>query len=291
MANSLRLTSWNGIQLNLPSTWEVVVTGPCHLAVEADFLPVFEVRWEQFANPQAGISLKKAIAKIQKHFPGEMSQLQPPETFKQYTKHFQAIALSWDGGSKVSGLLHRCDTCGTIVLVHLYDHPTLTSTQILDALMNLRCHSNTTDNGMQLWSIQDFQFEVPKEFQFQHQVFKAGFSSISFSHKKLSARFCRLAPADKRLVEQSIEQLLATMLDITLPDNGYSLDQHTYCCWNNPTLLYQIRCRLRRKKPFYWGMVRYLPSVNRIVVLAVEATHPLPQEELQSLFDRYEIIP
>ncbi len=281
-----RQVGWNGISLVTHSSWETHIGGRNHLIFEKDFTPLLEIRWQKAVkkNIPKSKSILKRIQKAdgtlhKKKIPSEWSFL---EDNYHVTCYGRLQYLPFDTGVSV------CKHCQTILLFKL-SNQTKESAQLLkNCLKTISCHK--AEGEPELWSLQDFQLWLPQHYSLIDYSLVAGLSRISFSHKKIILHTCKLAPADTRLSNQPLEEILRSLTDI--PDLQIKISSDGWICdgWRTPTIARQVAIRFQRKKPFVQAKIRHDVSRNRLLAVVLESIKPIPPQTSQVISDNYEIV-
>ena len=288
-ASDHRLIGWNGLTIRLPKSWECIVSGPCHLLVELNFQPVFELRWEKKGSRTAADLLSTVLQGLTRQTENPVCRVSPPEEFKTLALKTGAAALSWETGKRLTGLLWQCATCNSAIFCHLHHHPDVQSVQMALVLESLGCHSQ--QNAPAFWSIQDFQLVLPPTVSLDSYTLAPGLSRLTFHHEHLVLHYLRLAPASERLKSTSLPQLLKTLHTELAPGEILTDSFDMFECRNCPSQSQQILSRLRRQKPFYWGRIWHYEKQNRLLALTAESLRPIDLDTVHSLCTDYEIIP
>lgn len=282
-----RLIGWNGLLFKLPSSWEVIVSGPSHLLVEHDFNAVLEMRWHSSSQ----LSPEDVLATTLRHFATTKNaarKITLPQEFAGF-KHTNVVTgLSWHEGNKLDGLIWQCRKCHTVHFCHLLQHSGTVTNDVVALLESIQCHADIA--APSIWSIQDFQLVLPASFHFSDFTFAAGLSRLAFYNDNLQLQFCRLAPATTRLAEDSLPHILGTLSGGLLPNEIIYETGHLYECQNTPSTSHQLFSRLRKQRPFRWGRIWHDVLHNRLLAVIAESRQAIDRITVQTLCTHYEII-
>ncbi len=280
--------SWNGLQCALPRSWEVIVSGPCHLLIEHDFHPVMELRWEQAGdniNTDIFEIIRRSFAKTTDTV---ITKVVLPKEFSPLTQQYTLIPVSWEPGNRLNGLLWQCSLCGTVIFCNIAAHPNISWAQLEPVLNSICCHSESDEAAF--WSIQDFQLHIPRSFSFSDYTFAAGLSRLAFHGDDLDLQLCRLAPAAERLSGNSLSQLLSTLQGDLVNEEILTNTATLHERKNAPHTAHQLLTRLRRRNPFCWGRIWHNEKANRILAVTAESKRPIDLKTVHSISSRYEIV-
>lgn len=283
-----RLIGWNGLQFILPLSWEVIVSGPCHLLIECDFTPVLEIRWHM-ASSSSPEGIFESTRRHLASSTGDVKKIAVPKHYLPLAKQHKLTAVSWGDSTHPDGLIWQCELTNTVIFCHLFHHKKAQSKELISLLVSLQCHA--IDLALHPWSIQDFQLQLPAGFNYIDSTFKAGLSRLAFTNDTLNLQFCRLAPATTRLASSSLPQLLNTLVGNVEIDETLSDTKDLYEGRNNPSMSRQLIARLRKQRPFRWGQIWHDAPNNRLLSLLAESKQPIPLETVHNLCKHYEIIP
>lgn len=284
-----RTIGWNGITLDIPSSYEDIVSGPHHLLFEQDFMPVLEIRWQpgKFSSTPTAESL---IAGINKQTKGNWSKVKLPALVKKAVSWSNPVGLARPGEEELSALILFCTSSATVVFCHIYPHPALDIATMAGILGSISCHAAPEETT--LFAVQDIQLTVPASCTLKDFAFGAGFSRLSFTRKDQTFHAIRLAPADDKLAGRHPTEILVT-LDEKLGDATHQSREVDGWneMFNTPPLKSQVLQRLKRITPFSRGRIFHDKTNDRLLVVIFESKKPISGEDLQPLCDSYEIIP
>jgi len=281
-----RQVGWNGVRLTVPVTWEAILGGYNHLIFEEEFSPLLEIRWHKAAKKNQSQSqsifrrIKRTAATLhEKKLPSEWVFLKNEYDVTCYGKKDHS---AFDTGICV------CKQCRTLLLFQLSHKTKETSPLLVNCLQSLSCHC-APDEPI-FWSLQDFQLKLPSNYFLIDSSFVPGLTRISFRCKHTTLHTCKLGPADARLTDQSLEEILKSLADI--PDLPVQCSEDGDFCMGRraPTISRQLGIRFKRKKPFILAQIRHDSANNRLLAVILESLRPIPLETGQSIYNNYEII-
>lgn len=280
-----RLVAWNGLRFSPPATWEPRVVGSRHLVFEEDFQPRLQLRWQKktkvtdedlhrlaagLAGPAGSVGLGAGL----------------PDPWLAIDQNYQ-LFLSLQGGDEhVAGGVRFCRTCHTLLQFQVFHGNHRSRREVGRWLATLSCHGQQES----LWRIQDFSLVTPTAFALTSFNFAAGLTRLSFVDRDLRLETCKLAPADIRLQNHSLAEILLTLCGagdlVTWQDQGGESCQAT----RTPGIAGRVLLRLRRQRPFLRALIRHNNGANRILAVILSANRRIPPELFLSLCNRYEIV-
>ncbi len=283
-----RQIAWNGLQLSLPSKWDVIVSAPRHLLIEQDFKPVVEIRWELDGPATVEHVVKSLRKSADKSSRDTIGKIPLPKEFSALATKRGASGLSWNSEASLNCLLWTCKNTNATIICRLFDACKVSTSRIIDLLLTITFQKSETTS--QLWSVQDFKLSVPSSFQFVDYTFAPGLTRLAFQNRNMNLQICRLAPALERLASHPLKSILAALQgDVdageVIQDEPMLLETCSY-----PTLIQQLRMRLKRNKPFQWGRIWHVEEHNRILALTAESIRPFELDTVHEICSQYEII-
>lgn len=293
-AKANRLIGWNGVQLHIPHNWEVRVSGQRHLIFEKDFQPQLQVRWEKPAQ-----SKSKALQQRATHFASRMGRIieenKLPPAWRQLKDFFRLLTCYEGTSGMLEGGIFLCTDGRTLVLFQLFlpDPAARTAVsdgiiaEIRDSLATVLCRNDPET----LWRMQDFSLILPVSYTLQDYTFAAGLTRMSFTNGDIFMQTCTLGPADSRLAQQSLKEILITLVGTA--DLQTVTDKENTSCegYRNPTIGRQVLLRLRREKSFVRAKIWHAVAGNRLLAVVLFSNRPIPLTTIHDICRRYEIIP
>lgn len=283
-----RLTSWNGVSIAAPISWEAVVTGTNHLLFESKLTPVFEIRWEKISAKASSNSVDRSISQIEMLSGRKLCSIPTPGFSKKLLPGFETSCYSWQGHERAAVMLLYCRPCSLFFLLQFFQDDRH-STHPLRFIELLSCH--TDQRPERLWSIQDFRVKIPRPFLLSGFNLAAGFSKLSFLQKKTIIQICRIAPAGIRLQQQNLTQIFTTLAGLNSNDSIGTIGEASIEYERYPSIGAQILMRLRKKKPFCLATLWHDEVSDRILCVIMESTQPLDQLTFNAICNSYEILP
>lgn len=282
----LRQVGWNGIRLKVPGTWEVHLGEDNHLIFEEDFSPVLEIRWQKVRkrrgrqSPSIFRRIKKTVTALHElTLPSEWSFL---EDRYNVTCYGELGHLSFNTGVCI------CKQCQSLLLFQLSNQKKGNESLLVNCMKSLSCQC--TPDEPEFWAFQDFQLQLPSGYSLIDYSIAPGLTRISFRGPHCILHTCKLGPADARLANQPIEEILRSLADI--PDLQVHFGDDGKICkgYRAPAIGRQLTLRFKRKKPFVRAEIRHNITSNRLLAIVLESLRPIPVETSQSICNNYEII-
>lgn len=282
-----RTIGWNNLQFSCPVDWEVTVSSACHLLVEEELAPVFELRWDT-GNKGTTVHelVQRSIEASQERV--TLSPVELPDCFTPLP-YTDITALSSRPDLSPELLFWYCEECGSVFLCHLHRFAPQDTATLASVLCGLKCHQS--HEGKAFWSLQDFQLKLSSEYQYRDSSFQAGLSRLAFSGNGLELQYCRLAPADARLQANEIKDILNGLIGSRYNAHYLVDDEHQCCSMSGPTGMGKLMACLRRKPLYCWAKMWHIQSSNRLLALVIHSRHPIDPDIGESLSGCYEIVP
>jgi len=282
-----KATNWNGLHLECPQAWDVIVSGDHHLLFEEDFKPVLELRWHTSSGDHEN-SKKTILRNLRKD-----SKLIPakslPSSWLGLTNKYNVYLLLEGKDKNSRAALLSCKECGTSLLFYFFDPLPPTHSNIATLFNSLCCHK--TDGDLAVWAIQDFHFSLSDTYQLDTYNFGAGLTRISFTHGSRILHICRLAPASQRLQSSSLAQLLMILGDVEITEQEMVQTETMISHSRHPSIFKQILYRFKRKLPFHEMFLRHHKECDRLTGVFIFDKKPIPKTCAREILDSYEIFP
>ena len=273
----LKDIAWNGIQLSVPSSWDISRVDTRYLFLENQTGPAMEIKW----GPVKGrfshhAHLKKLIAQ-QKHQPQKHLQEHPlPQTWKNALSNFVTKGFSWKSDTDNGrGAILFCPACKTAIMFQVFNYTRLmTRETFLNMLKSLQDHR---DDDQTAWAVFDIQALLPKAFQLKHYLFKPGTYELQLSNKFQSLKLSRWAPASSLLSQTDLVQFTADTLQLN-QENLVTTSAlgHTAVEWQSNAIDGWTNrfYRFKRNPAFHWARVWHVAEKNRILGLCLHSKKP-----------------
>lgn len=285
----LRTLAWNGLRLSHPSHWEATINAASHLLFEEDFHPVFEIRWQK-KEPKNRRSDESRVQKIAKES-GLKTLTSLPPHWKKLSKRYSLKLLAKEKDSSPEAAILLCMKCGCTLLLYFFDRDVPTNHLAINSMLSsIRCHEKE-GQATTLWAVQDFHVNLPNSFVLSGHNFGAGLTRLSFTDSSLTIHLCRLAGASERLRNSSMLNLLNLLGDLELTEEELNISKTGISHDFSPSILQQIRIRMKRKLPFHQVSLRHHPEADRLSGLFLFDKKPIPATLNSSILDSYEITP
>lgn len=284
--SSIRKVGWNGLQLDVPSSWEVIVSDKKHLLFERDLEPVLELKWQNLPPKKQDKQIQRIQQGLQNEF-GDQSSINNKGKWKKLFNTFNVTPCSWKEHSNVFILLLDCPACNTVLLCRFLSFSKQSEQEIVSAIQSIVCHH---EEEKELWSVLDFSIQLPTKLKLKTYSVAAGFTRISFEEKGQDIHICRLAPASHRLQSESMENILTTLVSREKYKATIINEDNYVESFTDPSIFSQIMRRLKREKPFQYGRLWHIEESNRLLGLSVESIRPIPSELVKEIYSSYEIL-
>ncbi len=284
-----RLIAWNGILLHIPHAWDARVSGQRHLIFEKDFQPQLQIRWEK-SNHRTPRDLQKKLSQFSGQLGTAIQQDRFPEKLQRLKDIFGLVTCYQEESGMITGGLCLCADCHTLVLFQLLSADPALLEEVCDCLATLSCHTPSEGPSEILWRIQDFSITVPASFVLQNYTFGAGLTRLSFYSADLLLQTCTLGPADSRLSQQSLREILVTLTDSPNLEIAAGEDDNSCEGYRSPTIPKQVLFRLHREKPFISSKIWHDTVSNRILAVILSSNRPIPLTTTHKICRQYEIV-
>lgn len=282
ITDTKRHIGWNGVRFITPVTWETTVQAHHHLICENDLQPLFEIRWQ-------------ADCKIEPNYNKECERLgciiktdRIPDELLSLEPNHKITAYGIKGQKRLAGLFCYCSVCSTLIHINISCKKAADFKEIFKTISSLQCHLDNEQDA--LLSIQDFTLQLPEsKTSMQSYKFQPGLSRIHLNSGDNSVHICRLASANKRLQNQSLQELLQTLCGID--DLLIEGNEELYYTHRSPSIMQQIVLRMKRKKPFVRAAIRHIKDKDRLLTLLMESKKPIDQQHFDNIWNSYDILP
>ena len=285
--SSWKETGWNGLRLQCPQTWDVIVRGHHHLLFEKNFQPVLELRWHTNQG-NIGSATKTILRNLQKDsdlFPAKSL----PTSWQHLTKKDNLHLLLAGKEKESRAALITCKECGTSLLFYFFDALPPAHEDITRLFESIGCHQE--EKSKTVWAIQDFRFLLPATYKLKSYNFGAGLTRISFTHGSLVLHICRLAPASQRLQSTDLSRLLMILGDVEIDKKEITETDSMVSHFRHPAIYKQILDRFKRKQPFHEMVLRHHRECDRLTGLFMLDKKPIPRNSAEDILNSYEIFP
>ncbi len=285
----LRDISWNGIRLRYPKRWEASISAATHILFEDDFHPVLEVRWQKKEKKDRQSNAAR-LQKIATESGLDTLDVLPPH-WKKLSRQYALKLLGCKDSKTAKAAILLCKECGCTILLYFFDIADNHLQPAINSLLpSIRCH-DSTGSETSLWAVQDFQITLPKSFILSGHNFGAGLTRLSFTDSGLTMHLCRLAGAAERLRSSSMCDLINLLGDLNISEEELSISGDILSHSASPSILQQIRIRLKRKLPFHRVSLRHHPESDRLTGLFFFDKKPIPEDLNNTILNSYEICP
>lgn len=278
---------WNGLSVDIPKRWEVIVKDIRHLILEKDLKPLLEIRWQPGHKGRSPGSIDKISARFGRGAGYSPSPQAIDGVVSRLNSRYEVQGFTLNDAPEISAVMLVCRHCAATILMRLYPGA-LESLKadpfILDSLL---CHDD--DGEQQRWQIQGFYFEVPEEFELSNCSFRFGLTSLFFSSKAAELNFCRLAPASEHLKASGLAALFESLCSAPLEDQ-VAVDPFTLRFQRAPGSAERIWSAVRRKKVYRAAALSHFPDSDRIVGYTIRSRRPIGTGLQSSIENGYGIV-
>ena len=212
-----------------------------------------------------------------------------PPHWKRFTETYALKLLADNDTRELKAAILICKECGTTLLIYFF-HTLVTKqhSDLIQVLASISCHPKQEDKNF-LWAIQDFQILLPEDFHLSGHNFGAGLTRLSFSRSSLTIHICRLAGASQRLQNSSMTSLMNLLGDLDIEEEEIQHQQHSVSHRSYPSIIRQIRCRLKREQPFHRVTLRHHPEQDRLSGLFFFDKRPISEKMTSTILESYEV--
>jgi len=281
-----RQVGWNGIRLTVPRKWEAHLGGHNHLIFEEDFSPTLEIRWQK--NQKKKGSQSQSIFKRIKKTVTALHEMDLPLEWSFLKVRYDVTCYGKLDHRHFNTGVCVCKQCQSLLLFQLSSQNKKLEPLLINCMKSLSCQC--ASNEPEFWALQDFQLQLPSGYSLIDYSFAPGLTRISFRSPHCILHTCKLGPADTRLANQPLEEILRGLADI--PDLPVQHSENGKLCkgYRAPAIGRQLTLRFKRKKPFIRAEIRHIMTSNRLLAIVLESVRPIPVETSQSICNNYEII-
>ena len=282
----LKETAWNGVRLQCPANWDVIVRGDSHLLFEHNFTPYLELRWPD--NDSGTTHSARKLLDNLKQQSGLLPTDSIPPSWKKISTQYDIHLLLGEAKEQPQAALLICKTCKKVLLFYFFAPLPAAHNTIAALLSSLQCHPHKQEKTV--WAIQDVRFILPGDCSLSSYTFEAGLTRITFSSGSRILHVCRLAPASHRLQSADLGQLLIILGDISV--NRDDIVEHSEMASHSshPSISKQLLSRFKRKLPFHEMYLRHHQDCDRLTGLFILDKKPIAKTYAEHILNNYEII-
>ncbi len=278
---------WNGLIIDIPKRWEVIVKDSRHLILEKDLKPLLEIRWQPGGRGRSIGSIDKIAARFSKDSGYSPSSPAGDGVVSRLSNRYDVQSFTLNHAPEVSAVMLVCRNCAATILMRLYPGALESLENDPFVLDSLLCHDD--DGDQQRWQIQDFYFKVPEEFELGSCSFRFGLTSLFFSSKAADLSFCRLAPASEHLKTTGLAALFESLYAAPVEDQR-AVDPFTLRFYCTPGGVERLWSSVRRKKVYRAATLSHFPDNDRILGYAISSRHPIGPGLQASIENGYGIV-
>lgn len=277
---------WNRVAIILPSNWHAKVTALQHLNFEINSKEIMEMRWQSSAVADVPKFIDTLTRQYHELSGEKLKPTNTPKSCQELFRHFEVQCFSGISKSMPVLIFLYASEASLFIMMRFYhdktkEHPVFDIRSI--------DFSKEKDTFFH-WAIQDFQARIPLHYSLGKYTMKAGLSVLQFHLGKTVLNICRLAFAEKRLREQTLEEIFYSLLGEDKPHRPEYISKTTIRYRNAPGLLQQLGLRFQRKKPFRRAALWHDPLNDRILGVYMEDIKPMDEEEFEMICAHYEIL-
>lgn len=271
--------------MQIPTSWETRFSGKQHLVFESDFEPTLQIRWEKVEHPNAK-QLRKKLSQFTKQSSNISTRQDISSQWKGLENKFGFLLLAQGIDNQVNSGICGCTHCKQLFYFQIHGKDPLLAMQAANCLSTIECHGHKDS----LWRVQDISLQISNDFQLTDYTFAAGLTRLSFQNSHLTLHSCKLGPADKRLGNQSLPEILKTLVGTDelhfIPDQS----GHSQTALRSPPIWQQVRYRLRRQQPFIHAKIYHDVVHNRLLAVVLLSNRPIAEKIAENIYQNYEII-
>jgi hypothetical protein len=290
MTGMLKDIAWNGIQLSVPSSWEISRVDTRYLFLENQTGPAMEIKWSPVKGRFSHHSHLKKLISQQKHQAQKYLQEQPlPPTWENALSDFVTKGFSWksetDGGQ---GAILFCPACKTALMFQVFNvNGLMPQEAFLNMLKSLQDHRSDDQTA---WRVFDIQALLPKAFELKQYRFNPGNYELLLSNKCQTLKLCRWAPASSLLSQTDLVQFTADRLHLNHENLvATSALGHTAVEWQSNAIDGWTHrfYRFKRKPAFHWVRVWHVAEKNRILGICLDSKKPFETNVATDICSNY----
>lgn len=192
--------AWNGIALLVPETWYPAVALKNYLLFEDEYLPVFEIKWQQLTKDFSATSVLKRLTRMLPNT--SIAPWVPPKAWLNVLTKYRTYGFTWKndaGGGNGLLLYHRESQCVTLLRYHRFVAGPSSSEVSLLANLHIQDDPETRS-----WIIFDINASLPKEAVLQSHEFLTGKYSMVFTMEGCRITLLRFKPAAELLKNKTL---------------------------------------------------------------------------------------
>jgi hypothetical protein len=276
--------AWNGMNFQVPVSWQPVVILSNYLLFEDRYKPIFELKWQQI---KGSFSIERILKQLRSSG-GKKDSITArpiPRQWQQPLQPFNCYTFQWQGEKNSgSGLLRHCPDCNLTILLQFYMDAPQHNPVCLHILKTLRCHQHSNRLS---WSIYDITFSLPAAADLQCQEFLTGSYKISFCLDELFFDMLRFKPAKVLLTDIGLQGFGRRLLKHGEQYIGKD-EKLQLSCWRKEGTPWQrFKKKLRKQQANHFLCLQHDPGHNVILGVQAKSNHPIDEMMVQSFSQRY----
>ena len=206
----LKRFGWQGINLSIPTDWELVSTGGSYRSGYAGLADQSAVRLEMKWDSARGEvdpseTAARYIQVLRKKAKKNRADIKIKRDLKLATlKGKQIECYEWSAGQRGIGMVSFCDQCRRmvhLVIMGRADRPLRGLCRTVFAALK-----DHPEDGRLLWDFYDMQFRSPEEMPLERQDLKTGCIRMPFGKGRSQLEFVRVSLATFVLAGKSLRE-------------------------------------------------------------------------------------
>ncbi len=290
MANQWKQIAWNGVEFEVPASWEIAEIGIRHLILENHSGPAMEVKWGRVRGKFSHRAHLKRIGAFQtRQLKKTVKEWLLSPSWEQALSGFQTSGFSWHTDTKIGrGVILYCPACRKAALIQFLQPKDTRSDEI--PLKVLNTYQDHRDDDQTIWSVFDIRAIVPANLILASHRFEPGNFELAFEHGSRKVFLYRWAPASVLLAGQDLAQFAQSISDFSAADPvPVDID-------SGPAVQLSLTprfiwfSRFKAKPSFHWLGLWHLESKNRILGVKMQDKRAFDTLMLDKICTNYESI-
>ena len=209
-ARDLKAFGWQGINLTVPGSWELVSTrgryDSGYLGLADDAGVRLELKWDLVrGKTDLAEVANKYIQELRKQAKKSRTDITVKRDVKlAVLKGKQIECYEWTADTRGTGMVSRCEECRRLVHVIILGKPDESLRKL--ARMVFASVKDHSEDGKHLWQFYDMQFAVPKDIPLERSELKTGCIKMLFEKRSRHVEFVRVSLAETLLADKSLRK-------------------------------------------------------------------------------------
>jgi len=226
-----RTFAWQGVQLTLPTDWNLTVTRgdrkAGYLRLSDEYRTRLEVRWQQ--GKRQGLLSRTVdgyIEKLRKDARKEKVSFSVQRGLKLASPPGKEVeCYRWTGRQQALAMLSWCPHCRRTTHLHLLGEPEESLKNLARTVFSsFRDHCEGAD---ELWAFYDMRFRAPAGWPLKRHSLKAGLIRMSFGGRGRSLEFIRVSLAGTLLAAKSLAEWFGEFYGKPLKRKSFRITEQT----------------------------------------------------------------